>query len=291
MSDTNCTGKLTCRRSLTISSHSAICTICTDPVAFGHGAIYNIWHCKECYNVYHYTCAKSWEHQSLQNRAFTWLGIPAWRCPMCSTPQTAIRGAYCWCGKQEHLLSRINSPNACENVCARVGKCAHNLDRSCVVRCHPGPCKYPCTNECPRGPIAPPRPPNTWDRTCMRTHGRTKGSFRMMALGWGAIAVIYSLLGALLHFHIRWHTMPYIYPDFDSFYEKFGIFLGCLFIVGPVTVLIRFFLYKTTADFLASTFNLKTAPRRTGFKPMFRMFGGILLAAIFFGILALPMIG
>ncbi|PVH76838.1 hypothetical protein DL98DRAFT_591848 [Cadophora sp. DSE1049] len=271
-----------------ITAGTSFCSICTDPVAFGHGAIYNIWQCKECYNVYHYNCAKTWEHQSIQNRSFAWLGMPAWRCPTCSTPQTAIRGPYCWCGRQEHLLSAIGSPNACGNVCSKVGTCAHNLNRSCVERCHPGPCKYPCTNECPPGPINPPRTPTAWDRFCGRVSRRSKRTCRILASLWVGLVMVYGLLGILFHFHIRWWTMPHRYPWFASNYAATEtavlVVPGFLLLLGIGLMIIT--LGKELGQFLAGALNLNSRNRSRK-----KTFGGILIWAFFAGLFVLIPLG
>ncbi|KAK0099586.1 FKBP12-associated protein [Cadophora gregata] len=274
-----------------ITEGNAPCSICTDSVGFGYDTPYNIWHCKVCYNVYHYHCAKAWETQNISGGHFSLSGVPTWKCPTCSSLQTAIPGPRCWCGRQEHHLSAAGRPNACDNVCARAGACAHNTRKRCAERCHPGPCRYPCTNECPQGPIAPPRPPTAWDRFCKRVHERRSGTLKIMAWGWTVVAIVYGLLGALLHFHIRWHTMPYTYPNFNNLYETFGLLLGLTFVYAPLMGYFLLALFRVTAEFLDSALNLKTASRRLMYKTFVRFFGGILLAAFFGLVLLLPAIG
>ncbi|KAH7321991.1 hypothetical protein BKA65DRAFT_556322 [Rhexocercosporidium sp. MPI-PUGE-AT-0058] len=211
-----------------ITAGTSICTICTDAVAFGHGALYNIWQCHECYNVYHYQCIKSWERQRLRNRSLVWRGVPSWKCPTCSAPQRTVQGPKCWCGKQDHRLCTIDSPNVCGYVCGKAGKCGH---------------------------------------------------------------VIYGLLGVLLHFHIRWNTMPYRYSEIDTFLESVGVFAGVVFVVFPVVCFILLRLFRGTVEFLEAALNLRTIGGERRCKRLIRFFGNLALAAFFFFILSLLVIG
>ncbi|KAH7393634.1 hypothetical protein BKA64DRAFT_644370 [Cadophora sp. MPI-SDFR-AT-0126] len=268
-----------------ITAGVSICSICTDPVALGAGAMFNIWHCKQCYNVYHYNCAKSWEVESTHNHSFPWLGMPAWKCPTCSAPQTAIRGPYCWCGRQEHLLNPMGNPNSCGNICASFGKCAHDMNRFCVENCHPGPCKYPCNAECPRGPISPPRPPTAWDRLCGRVSQRSKGTVRKLVALWFGMAVVYGALGAFLYYHIRWWTMPYEYPNFEGRLETFILIIpGLLALVGIAIMIIN--LGGETGAFLAAALNLNSSNRKRE-----RTFGALFMWTFFVGLFTLVPLG
>lgn len=226
----------------------------------------------------------------MERRVFFWRGIPSWKCPTCSAPQTTIRGPMCWCGKQDHMLCGVESPNACGYVCGKAGKCGHGKDRSCSENCHPGPCQFPCTARCPPGPICPPKPPTVWDRFCRRAHERKKGSFRLMALGWALIAVIYGLLGVLLLFYIRWKVMPYRYPEVNTYLASAGILMGLLIVVHPVAGFILFGLFRGTDEFLEAALNLRAVGGQRRCKRVIGFVIFLALAAFFGCIWFLPTI-
>ncbi|KAL2068459.1 hypothetical protein VTL71DRAFT_16557 [Oculimacula yallundae] len=277
-----------------IKSGTAMCSICTDPVALGPDSLSNIWDCKDCYSVFHYQCVKSWETHSKKNNShvIAWFGTSSWRCPNCSAPQDIIQGRKCWCRKQSHLLCEIDNPNACGYVCARKGKCAHGREKSCSQICHPGPCMYPCTADCPPGPVLAPKPPNALDRMRKRFRGSKTGSVKNLVGPWIVFLVAYGLLAVLLTYHIRWHTELYRWPNINRASEGLGVFLGLVVIFIPLNLFLVAILFLVTVDSLCSILNLNPAEgRREPGKLLLRTLLRLLLFFVFVGLFLLPYVG
>jgi hypothetical protein len=100
-------------------------------------------------------------------------------------------------------------------------------------------------------------------------------------------------MGVLLYYHIQWWTKPFRYPQFstrDGASEEVILFVvGNFVLVGVAALLVV--LFKRTGDLLISILNLNSTETKWSRKIVTKFFGGLLLAAIFIGILALPLIG
>jgi len=55
-----------------------------------------VWHCSNCYHIYHLYCIKRWANSSTLNADSSSDG---WRCPACQNATTAFPNIYlCFCG-------------------------------------------------------------------------------------------------------------------------------------------------------------------------------------------------
>lgn len=152
------------------------CSICSDTIVPENTREYVIWHCLDCYNIFHLQCVRTWAQSSGTNFPFQ-----QWKCPCCLVIQEGVPRGTCWCGKASfnfHSIGRDN-PNSCLGPCQRIVECPHgNPTEICEKLCHPGPCNSPCTAECPnpealRPDPVPLRQPNCWQRLRGRFPPRT----------------------------------------------------------------------------------------------------------------------
>jgi hypothetical protein len=255
---------------------------------------YSIWHCRECYNVYHFRCVKVWSESASRNQTVrTLLALPKWKCPSCSVECHDPKPT-CWCGKHTFGVRDASSgrPNACLNICDRVGVCSHGAAKSCHKPCHPGPCKINCSAACDGLPVVP-KSPTCWSRLCTRVREREQGSIRTLVFYFMTVAIIYGLFGVLLSYHIRWWTKPFKYPLFSTFNGKFEVVClilgGNLVLAGVAVLLVQ--LFNGTSHILISTLNLDSVETKRSRKIVTKFFGGLFLAAFFFAIFALPFLG
>ena len=97
-----------------------------------------MWSCKECHQIYHYTCAR---------RRF----VGNLMCPTCKRTPSAPTVARCWCGKQDHGAFNLLG-NSFGFLCGKTLSCdspGTKCNKSCNNTCHPGPCEpVTCGNDC-----------------------------------------------------------------------------------------------------------------------------------------------
>jgi len=146
----------------------------------------SIWHCEECYALFHFECIAKWSKNSLdearqQPPSFLPQKPPpeGWRCPHCNKGHHEREGPpvpLCFCGKVRHPeFNPYITPHSCGDLCGRIrsGDCPHpcNLcvspssfssarrngtttltnslwNFACCRPCHPGPCP-PCSATSP----------------------------------------------------------------------------------------------------------------------------------------------
>jgi len=115
-----------------------------------------------------------------------------------------------------------------------------------------------------------------------------------LVLGCLIVAVYYGLLGILLHYHIRWWTMPYRYP---SFVEACGLAETLILILGVISIHLVLggtslsMLFVGTTEFLATALNLNSVDTHRTRKSFTKFFGGTLLFFVFVCIWVLPIVG
>ncbi|WAR60320.1 hypothetical protein PtB15_9B257 [Puccinia triticina] len=157
---------LSARLIVELSSSTYDCSICISPV----GPYHPIYHCPNCYAIFHLKCFTKWASCSVADTSSKAIllrdrdRIPCseealkgeWRCPGCQDRQIgqdSIPKKYtCWCGKLENPTSRNNNhhqaarprskiPHGCGQRCGKVSAkgCVH----TCMEECHPGSCP-PC---------------------------------------------------------------------------------------------------------------------------------------------------
>jgi hypothetical protein len=279
------------------------CVICSDNITPGHTRGYSLWHCKECYHVFHYNCVNAWykvnhgHGPSALFRDAMALPNPRWRCPHCfydfNRPPPLPS---CWCGKHSVDLGNIASskPNACLSTCDRIGKCRHGgQEKPCQKPCHPGPCNIPCTEVCNNVDVhspQSPRTPNAWNRFCARVSGRDLGSIRIILVLFAMIAILYCAFSVLLFYYIKWWMRPYEYYQKARTAETIIAVVGSL-VELPLSAGLCIAFVTSIGKFLVAAFNLNSAERNQGVKFATKFFGTILLAALCVGLWILPMIG
>jgi hypothetical protein len=272
---------------------SYTCSICLDPI-IPSSREYTIWHCLECYNVYHIHCVKAWAAASSQNPTIlSLLALPKWKCPNCAVECQKPK-ATCWCGKSSIGLPYISPgrPNSCPNTCDKAGVCPHREEKICLNPCHPGPCDIPCSTTCGGLPVIP-RSTNCWSRFWTRVRGRKRGSVRKILLYFTALAMIYSGLGVLLSYHIPWWSKPFKYHGFSirgGMGEQICLGLSIVPFIFSVCSLLLL-LYKGIADLFMSTLNLDSVDTKPSRKCLTKFCGGLFLALICVGIFILPFLG
>jgi len=282
------------------------CVICSDDITPGHTRERSLWHCKECYHVFHYLCVNEWfkvnggRRASALFRSVMALPNPRWSCPHCLHDFTEpLPMPSCWCGKHSFDLSNIASskPNACLGTCDKIGTCRHGgQEKPCQKICHPGPCNIPCTEACNNDDVPPPRPPqpppipNSWNRLCTRVCELDSGSIWSILVFLAMITILYGALSMLLFYYIKWWMRPYEYYEKARTAETIVACVGCL-VVLPLSALLCVALVTSIAGFLVAAFNLNSAERNRNLKFVTKSFGTILLAALCIGLWILPIIG
>ncbi|BES87499.1 Hypothetical protein NTJ_00304 [Nesidiocoris tenuis] len=99
------------------------CSVCTEMV----NKAQSIWSCKNCYNIYHLSCANKCMQATSKNGT--------WSCPYCREPQTTVALGLkytCFCGRVQEPKNYLTvTPHGCGQSCLR----------KCGNVCHPGPCR------------------------------------------------------------------------------------------------------------------------------------------------------
>ncbi|KAE8446968.1 hypothetical protein EG329_011450 [Mollisiaceae sp. DMI_Dod_QoI] len=257
-----------------IYSSSYECAICADNVTPADIQNYRLWHCLECYQIYHFECVKAINSSLLAN----------WRCPTCRANQTRLNRPTCWCGGR---------PNACTGYCVRRGSCPHGEYKTCPKMCHPGPCNVPCSDQCATRPRPERREPNCWDRFCDRWQRNSKGCWTKITFLFTVLALVYVLLGVLLVYHIKWWTQPYHYPSFDS---QYGFLEFLILMIGGIILLFGIYMlllgiWTGLGELLIAALNLDSLDTKRRRKKAIKFWGGLLMLVIFIGILSLPFLG
>jgi hypothetical protein len=176
-----------------------------------------MWHCGECYHVFHFSCANTWAQQIGHLRLMN--GTFYWKCPHCTSNVYKMPKIACWCGKgnpREHPLATV--PNSCSGFCNKKGSCRHGNRVFCGKVCHPGPCERPCTSKCEDAAI--PEPPQTsWARFKEKLRPGRIEEFKNLLCATICLIVSYVVIGTLTVMHTNWYAKPYLYP---SFLERFS---------------------------------------------------------------------
>ncbi|KAH6683978.1 hypothetical protein B0J14DRAFT_465718 [Halenospora varia] len=176
-----------------ITNGNYLCSICTEPVLTGNTREYSMWHCVQCYNVFHFRCVKAWADAS---GTMGVLGYKSWKCPYCQHQYEKIPSASCWCGKESFDLNvaAAGKPNACLKTCERSGVCKHGNASLCSKKCHPGPCMWKCTAICDQLPARPIKPPGMISRFRKRFKERPKGKLPGVIAMFAIICAVYTAL-------------------------------------------------------------------------------------------------
>lgn len=114
----------------------------------------SIWHCEECYALFHLDCISKWSKNSLEEARQVPQGIlpqkpPAdgWRCPHCNKTHRQHEGppvSRCFCGKYANPeFNPYITPHSCGDLCGRM-RAGTDCPHPCNLPCHPGPCP-PCS--------------------------------------------------------------------------------------------------------------------------------------------------
>lgn len=262
---------------------SQMCPICMEAVRFTENRF--IWHCKSCYVVTHFQCALSWAKAER-------ISIGGWKCPQCYTIQIVEPKGKCWCDKGSPIYNHPITPNACHGgTCGSASRCPHGNRSFCEKPCHPGPCEYACgacANQAVPKPPNPPKFDTVWD--ILRARTINYGSILL-----NVIPVLVVLGGLLTYtaFHIKWHTRPYLDPDFaDSFGD---IEEYCLILVGLIYIVAGgfFCLYRLRAviKFYCDVLTGVPGHTRVPFRMFWKVLGVFLISSIFVGAFVVPIIG
>ncbi|KAF4624813.1 hypothetical protein G7Y89_g13360 [Cudoniella acicularis] len=244
-----------------ITNGNYMCSICTEAIVAGNSREYSMWHCTDCFNVFHFRCVKAWADAS---GTLGITGQKTWKCPFCQVYQDKLPKATCWCGKESFDLSNAAAPkpNACLNKCERKGSCAHGNSTICSKNCHPGPCKWKCTATCDNLPPRPVKPPGAIARFRKRFKDRPKGKIT-------GVIVLFTLLAAsnvAMYFffaaHVRWWAHPYEYPNFStssvSDWETGLLIVFGGLIIWPLLCVLIFGFCNETSEVVSQLLDLKT---------------------------------
>ncbi|CZR64990.1 uncharacterized protein PAC_14890 [Phialocephala subalpina] len=158
-----------------------------------------LWSCKSCHHIYHFTCIKAWAEKK---------GTFTWPCPTCKTLQVGKASNMvpsCWCGRR--LQEKLSyTGNSCGAICFKPNKCTGNPTAPCLSNCskvcHPGPCEpVVCNDWCPsqrdkpfgRTPATANMSPVEYHRQMNRVERQEAGSQQNSASGSREFA---SVMGA-----------------------------------------------------------------------------------------------
>jgi hypothetical protein len=114
-----------------------------------------------------------------------------------------------------------------------------------------------------------------------------------MVFFFSAVVLFYALVAPLVHFHIKWWTQPYRYPEFGSGVGVTEalvlIFCGVPLLMGFGVLL--FSLWLSVTNFLVGALNLNSTHRDPGNQAAIKFFGGLFLTILSLGLFALPILG
>ena len=256
----------------------------------------DVWHCRDCYNVFHLACISRWADTNGGSSLRT-----GFKCPYCSVLHEGEPNPSCWCGKYAFATGNTNSPNACWDFCGKATQCPHGFPAQiCDKICHPGPCNSPCKADCPR-PTVPaaqdstlvvPKPPNALSRVLARASQRPPGTLGTLVSYSILLILIYAALSAFTIYHIRWWTQPYRYPEFSDKYSGLEILLASLVGILLLVCIVGLLIEDCTGwgSFLSAILNLNSGTKQ-GRKLATTFFGTMILGLIATGVLVLPFVG
>ncbi|KAH8679580.1 hypothetical protein BGZ60DRAFT_524798 [Tricladium varicosporioides] len=244
-----------------ITNGNYLCSICTEPVVTGNTREYSMWHCTQCYNVFHFRCVKAWADAS---GTMGVLGYKSWKCPYCQHLYEKIPSASCWCGKESFDLNvaPAGKPNACLKTCERSGVCKHGNASLCSKKCHPGPCTWNCTAICNQLPPRPIKPPGMVSRFRKRFKERPKGKLPGVIAMFMMICAVYTAIWFFVAHHIRWWAHPYEFPNFikssAAGWEVAMLIILGIFIIWPLLGVLLFSFSTEFGALVAHLLNLDT---------------------------------
>lgn len=282
----------------TTDESSYNCSICLEPIPAGRTA--KLWSCAECHNIWHFGCAKQWSIQHRDIEPLPMFRPDSWKCPTCLKESDGAHEPRCWCGKkpQSAGIGLNGTPNSCDRACLKETSCSHGHGGTCRRQCHPGPCNQPCSPTCVIRPVRD-REPGTWTKAWVRMKTRKRGLVRMIVVPAIVLAIVYGLLSILVYHHIRWWTMPYLYPGFASKHgneEFFGLMMAGLFILLPLILFLEFSIFIPLKELLVLFFNLRDIPAarpnaQATSKAGKRFLLYVVMLVFSLGILSLPALG
>ncbi|CZR65441.1 uncharacterized protein PAC_15341 [Phialocephala subalpina] len=258
---------------LTATSHN--CSICLDPVTLADVREHKFWHCRDCYNTFHFQCVQGVNSRPLSG---------AWQCPYCRATQVRLTRALCWCGAR---------PEVCNGHCGRREVCPHGEFKTCWKACHPGACVVPCSNRCANLPPTPQVLAVPSLRQSFSDKWRkTQGYKTEIAVLFAPFAVLYGLVIALAVYDIKWTIEPYKYPNFATQWDDWGILPKILlvpFYIGPLGVLL-FALGMQIAKMLVAVLSLDSLETKPRTKKFAKVSGAIMMGLMFVVLILLPVV-